>query len=114
MGGKTQGILVQSHVDNKPLLCCGTEKGDYTAGHTRGGAVRDGFSSPVPRAHPHTLDGFKVLRATGLSSPAKQRQRGDRTNFHIKGMEAWKNVAGASPAVQKSQVLCPFEFAEYP
>lgn len=36
-------------------------------------------------AHPRTVDG---LRATGLLSPAEQRQRGDRIDFHIKGTEA--------------------------
>lgn len=124
-------------------------------------------------AHPHTVDGFKGLRATGLLSPAKQRQRGDRIDFHIKGMQVMEKeklfqlkgcictrrskqavnvfkleirsfltafqhgiglcdsylasrqsqiclqrvtliMARASSRIQKSQVLCPFEFVEYP
>lgn len=97
MGGKTQGILVQSHVDNKPLPRCGTEKGDYIAGYVRRGAVRDGdlrgqcqersWSAACGRS-PTCQGRFKGLRVTGLLSPAKQRQREDRADFHIKGMEA--------------------------
>lgn len=80
-------------MDKKLPLCCGTEKGDCTAGHTRRArretgiyrAAAKGSSGALPAAaHPHTTEGFGATAALSL---AKQTQRGDRADFHIKGME---------------------------
>lgn len=65
-------------------------------------------------AHPHTVDGFKGLRATSLLSPAKQRQRGDRVDFHIKGMEAmekeeWFQLKGCICTRRSKQAVNVFK-----